>query len=100
MEQRDNWDLRREGIGAVASLMGHVAAATGDRLDASKAMVGNLSVEGLQAASEHLKACLKALDDLEWFSMLPLDKRCDFRSQRMLAIMTAFDVVSAALDEH
>jgi hypothetical protein len=94
-----NDDLRREGINAVASLMGHIAAATGDRLDASKVMVSSLSAEGLRAADEHLRMCRDALDEPDFLAMLPVGERCAFREQRMFAIVTAFDIVSAALEK-
>jgi hypothetical protein len=96
-ERGSSEDLRRQGINAVASLMGHVAAATGDRLDASKVLVSNLPAEGLQAADEHLRMCLAALSEPDLLAMLPPRERSDFQNQRMLAIMTAFEVVSGSL---
>ena len=100
MSERGYEDLRVEGINAVASLMGHVAAASDEhRFEGAISVVTNLPTEGLAAGYQHLRACWDALDDPALYSMVPPDERSAYRSHRMWAIMTAFYVVKAAVSK-
>ena len=97
MSHGGNEDIQRQGVNAVASLMGHVMAGSDDpKIEAAKSVVASLPPEGLAAANQHLRDCRKGLADLVADSMLSPSEKIEYQKRRRTALMAASAAVLAA----